>query len=59
MATDLNVNNDPVYETATPLQSNLACEGIKAHVSGQDETAELNTPEHEYDIITPVATSRK
>ena len=54
MATDLsNVNANPAYEAATPLQNNVAYEGIKAYISKPDETAE---PVYD-DVHPPMSTT--
>ena len=57
MATEPNVNANPAYEMTTPLQSNIAYESNMLHTRKQDETAELNIPEPEYDVIPPITTT--
>ena len=59
-ATDLNLNNNPAYETQTPLQRNLAYEDTTL-TTGEPEEAQvlMNPVEPTYEVIQPSTSTKK
>ena len=53
-ATDLNLDNNPAYDTQTTLHKNVAYEDSTLHTGKeQQSSAQLSTTEPTYEIIPP------
>ena len=52
---DMNLDNNPAYETQTPLQRNLAYEDTTLQSQSADEPQSSSTQDPTYEIIPPAA----